>query len=43
MILTMIPLVLLYFLSIGLASMGQRQFDAAAALESETEPEPAES
>jgi len=43
MLLTMIPLVILYLLSIGLASLGQRQFDASAALESETEPEPAES
>lgn len=36
MILTMVPLVLLYLLSIGLASLGQRQFNAAAALESES-------
>lgn len=42
MILTMIPLVLLYLLSIGLASLGQRQFNAAAALESESVAEPAD-
>lgn len=43
MILTMIPLVLLYLLSIGLASLGQRQFNAASALESESVAEPADS
>ncbi|MGD2078571.1 MAG: twin-arginine translocase subunit TatC [Chloroflexota bacterium] len=42
MLLTMIPLVLLYLLSIGLASLGQRQFNAAAALESESVAEPAD-
>jgi len=36
MILTMIPLFLLYLLSIGLASLGQRQFSASMALESES-------
>jgi sec-independent protein translocase protein TatC len=36
MILTMIPLVLLYLLSIGLASLGQRQFESAMALDSES-------
>lgn len=42
MILTMIPLVLLYLLSIVLASVGHRQFAAAAGLESDSGAEPAE-
>jgi sec-independent protein translocase protein TatC len=42
MILTMIPLVLLYMLSIGLASLGKRQFDASMALESESQTESAD-
>jgi sec-independent protein translocase protein TatC len=40
MLLTMVPLVLLYGVSIVLARLGQKQFDAAATLESESEPEP---
>lgn len=43
MILTMIPLILLYGFSIVLASLGQRQFDSAAALEAESQPDPVES
>jgi sec-independent protein translocase protein TatC len=43
MLLTMIPLVLLYLLSIFLASVGQRQFAASVALESEKVAEPADS
>lgn len=42
MLLTMVPLVLLYLLSIVLASLGQRQFDASSALESDTVAEPAD-
>jgi len=42
MILTMIPLVLLYLLSIVLASVGHRQFTAAAGLESDSGAEPAD-
>lgn len=37
MMLTMLPLVLLYGVSIFLASLGQRQFDASMALESESQ------
>lgn len=36
MLLTMVPLFLLYVLSIGLASLGARQFNASMALESES-------
>jgi len=42
MMLTMVPLVMLYGVSIVLASLGQRQFDAVGELESERQQEAAE-
>ncbi|MCA9940730.1 MAG: twin-arginine translocase subunit TatC, partial [Anaerolineales bacterium] len=36
MLLTMAPLLVLYVLSLGLARIGQRQFERSMALESET-------